>query len=121
VRVEGARRLRATLRKAGADLDDMKDAHAAVAAMVAAAARAATPRRTGRLAATVRGNRALSRATILAGYASVPYAGPIHWGWPRRNITAQPWLADTAALLEPRWTAVYADGVDRAIANVKGA
>lgn len=121
VKVEGGRQLRRTLKRAGADLDDMKAVNAAVAQMVAAAAAAAAPHRTGALASTVRGNRAQSRATVSAGRAKVPYAGPIHWGWPARGIAGQPFIADTAQATEPRWTAMYAQGVERIISKVEGA
>lgn len=121
VRVVGARELRATLRRAGVELDELKDAHQRVAAFVAGAARARTPRDTGRLASTVRGNRAQRRATVSAGYGRIPYAGPIHWGWPARNIAAQPWLTETAALTEPVWVQTYRDDVARIVARVRGA
>ena len=31
---------------------------------------------------------------MLAGRKAVPYAGPIHFGWPARNIEPQPFLYD---------------------------
>lgn len=121
VRVEGARQLRATMRKAGADLDDLKAAHAAVAAFVATRAAAAAPRLTGALGGNVRGNKAAARATVKAGGARVPYAGPIHWGWAARNIPAQPFIAATAQDTEPTWVALYEQGVATAIDQVRGA
>jgi hypothetical protein len=36
------------------------------------------------------GRAGQTAAVVRAGRASVPYAGPIHWGWPSRHITAQP-------------------------------
>lgn len=121
VRVEGARELRASLRKAGADLADLKAVNASVASMVASAAMAAAPRRTGRLAASVRGNRAVSTARISAGTAGIPYAGAIHWGWPSRNIEAQPFIADTAAALEDQWVKLYETGIADVINKIDGA
>lgn len=121
VRVDGARQLRRNLKRAGADLDDLKEVHAAVAEYVAVRAAAAAPRRTGRLAGTVRGNRARARATVSAGRASVPYAGPIHWGWPARGIREQPWIADAARALEPQWTGMYEQGVARVLSEIEGA
>jgi len=58
---------------------------------------------------------------VQAGRASVPYAGPIHWGWPARNIEPQPFLTDAAVATEPRWTAQYLEDVEAALAKVKGA
>jgi plasmid stabilization system protein ParE len=121
IRVVGGRRLRSTLRSAEGDLEDLKAANAAAAAIVAAYATATAPRRTGRLAGTIRGNRAAGRARVSAGYASVPYAGPIHWGWPARNIPAQPWISRAAQTTEPRWLPAYQRDIERVLTHVKGA
>lgn len=120
VKVEGARQLRATLRRAGVDLTDMKDANASVAAYVATASASAAPKVSGRLAASVRGNRAAASAVVRAGGAAVPYAGPIHWGWPKRNITANPFMSATAEATEPTWVDMYMSAVDRIVASIKG-
>lgn len=95
VEVEGARQLRRDLKRAGAELADLRAAHAAVAAYVAARSLPAAPHKTGRLAASVRPGAQQGAALVRAGRASVPYAGPIHWGWAARNIAPQPWLWDT--------------------------
>lgn len=107
VRVVNGRQLRSELRRAAGNLDDLKDANARAAALVAREAGPAAPRRTGRLASTVRGNRAAGRATVTVGSAAVPYARPIHWGWPARGIEADPWVADTAVRTEPVWLDYY--------------
>lgn len=120
VTVEGARNLRATLRRAGIDLSDMKDANAEVANYVASASKSAAPTVSGRLAASVRGNRAAASAVVRAGGAAVPYAGPIHWGWPARNIAANEFIAATAANTEPTWTQTYFAALQRIVATIKG-
>lgn len=120
VTVEGARELRATMKRAGDDLGDLKDAHAEVANYVAGAARSAAPIASGRLAASIRGNRAAASAVVKAGSAAVPYAGPIHWGWPARNVAAQPFLTATAAETEPHWTETYLAAIRRIVERVHG-
>lgn len=120
VEVEGARELRASMKRAGEDLGDLADAHAEVAAQVAAASSAAAPRKSGNLAGTVRGNRAKTSAVVKAGRASVPYAGVIHWGWPRRNIAAHPWMTDTAKATEPAWTETYLSAIRRIVDRIHG-
>lgn len=120
LRVDGARRLRRDLRQVAGDLEDLKVANAAAAATVAAAAAARAPHRTGRLAGSVRGNRAASRATVAAGGAAVPYAGPIHWGWPAHGIEARPFIADAAVATEPTWLPMYVADIDRATDRVRG-
>jgi hypothetical protein len=122
IKVDGLRRLRADLRKMGEDTQDLKDANAAVAALVASAAAVRAPRgKTGRLAGSGRGNRAVGKATVTFGGAAVPYAGPIHWGWPARNIKAQPWLYDAAVASQNQWTGQYARALQDIIDAVEGA
>lgn len=121
VEVVGARKLRSTMKRAGQDLSDLKAVHSKVAAFVADKAAARAPRRTGRLAGTVRGNRAAASSRVMAGRQSVPYAKVIHWGWPARNISAQPWIQDTARDTETQWLLMFQAGIDAAIKRVEGA
>lgn len=120
VRVDGLPALRRELRALAGDVDDLKDANAAAARIVAAAAAARAPHRTGRLAASIRGNRAVSRATVLAGGARLPYAGPVHYGWPAHHIEANPFVTDAAEATEPIWLAVYTGAVQTAVDHVGG-
>lgn len=123
VRVEGRRELARALRQMTGDVSDLKAANAAAAATVAAAAAARAPRRTGALAASVRGNKAVSRATVMAGGARLPYAGPIHYGWPARGIEPRPFVTEAAQATEAVWLAAYeraiTEAVDRAAATAQ--
>lgn len=107
VRVSGGAELRRALKRAGVELSDLKDSNRKVAGLVAGIAQTRAPRRLGRLAASVRGNRAVSRATVSAGSVALPYAAPIHWGWPSRNIEPQPFIAAAAQETEPVWLPIY--------------
>jgi hypothetical protein len=118
--VEGARRLRRELKAAGADMKNLREPNMAAAGIVAGAATAAAPRRSGALAGTVRGGAGAASATIRAGYARVPYAGPVHWGWPARNITAQPFLTDAAKRTEPQWVDEYFRTLERVLDRIAG-
>jgi len=119
IEVVGGRQLRASLKRCGEDLDDLTAAHARAASTVVA--RQHAPRRTGALAATVRGSGTKTRAVVRAGYARVPYAGPIHWGWPDRGIPPQPWLVEAAVDSQPAWLPTYLAAVKAAVDKVKGA
>lgn len=121
VRVDGARELRRTLKAAGDDLTDLKAVNATIARYVALRAAAMSPRRSGRLAGSVRGNQAKTMAAVRAGGARVPYAGVIHWGWPRHHIAANPFLVDAAHITEPTWTRYYLREIERIIGKVHGA
>lgn len=122
VKVEGLATLRRTLRDAGEDMQELTRANAAAANIVSTAGRPRTPIRTGRLMATVKGRGLAARAVVTAGSPKrVPYANPIHWGWPDRGITWQPWLSDTARETEPVWLTAYSADVQRIANTVRGA
>lgn len=88
VQVEGLSRVVRELKALGLEVTDLKDAFAQIASEATAAVTSHTPRRSGRLAASLRGNRAQSKAVVRAGSKAVPYAGVTNYGWPRRGIRA---------------------------------
>jgi hypothetical protein len=116
--VRGGRELRRTLRRAGDDMSDLKAAHSRVAAIVVGSA--SPPVRSGRLAGTQRGSGTKTASIYRAGFASVPYANPVHWGWPRRGIRAQTFGTDAAVRSEPVWYQVFVTAIERIIGRVKG-
>ena len=120
VHIEGLAQLVRTLQRAGVDITELKDAHRNAGDIVAREAEARAPRVSGDLAGSIRAARQVRRARVQAGTSRVPYAGPIHWGWPARRIAAQTFMSDAAQATEPRWTAQYREDVERALANVKG-
>lgn len=119
LKVRGGARLRRTLKRAGVDLSELKQVNREVSNIVAGAAQA--PVQTGRLAATVRAGATQRTAVVRAGRARVPYAGPIHWGWPSRGIVAQPFLSEAATETEPEWTGVYFEQLETVIDKIRGA
>jgi hypothetical protein len=89
--------------------------------MVAQWAAVTAPRRTGALGASVRGMKQVGRARIVAGNASVPYSGPINYGWPARNLPAQPFMNEAAVQTQPAWLPIYLDDIQKILDTVKGA
>lgn len=85
-RVDGLSAVVSALLAIGLEVDDLKDAFSKIARFGAVAAARHAPRRTGRLAGDIRGNRARSKAVVTAGRVSVPYAGPINYGWAAHGI-----------------------------------
>lgn len=128
VRVEGARELRRALKKAEIDVkDDIKDAHKTVADIVVARARqlvpvapasmtTATP---GLLRDSLRTGQTQTAAIGRAGKKRVPYAGPIHWGWFKRNIKPTLFLTKAASETEPKWVAEYEKKFDDILDNIE--
>lgn len=103
VSVVGLRETTRALEKAGIEVDDLKDVMATIATEAAETmARFVPVGPTGRLRASVRGNRAKGKAVVAIGGARVPYAGAINYGWRRRNIQPADFIARTDAVMETR-------------------
>jgi hypothetical protein len=125
VKVEGGARLRRTLKQADDGIDDLKAAHELVARIIIGAAQGTVPRRSGALASSMRPAKQQRRAIIMAGGGrgkdKVRYAGPIHWGWPARNITPQPWIIEAGQRSQAQWVDAYAREIDKILSKVEGA
>lgn len=121
VKVDGVDRLRRTLIAAGATLEDLKAVHDKVGELVERRADPRVPRRSGRLAGTLRHAGQKGAAVIREGRASVPYAGVQEYGWRARGIPAQPHIRPAIADSEDAIRAAYLDGIDDTLAKVKGA
>lgn len=102
VRVQGLNAVVRDLQRFGVDVEDLKDAFSGLAAEGAVLAARYAPKKSGRLAGDVRGNRAKSKAVVTAGRKSVPYAGPINYGWPARHIAASGFMQRASDVMEPR-------------------
>ena len=118
--VIGGKRFVATMRKAGADLDELREVNAQAARIAAPAVRRLVPRRTGTLAASLRTGATKRAGVIRAGRKSVPYAGVINYGWPKRHITGRMFANNGVAQTEPAWTKLYKDFIKKTMSQVKG-
>lgn len=119
VRVEGLRELNRAFRKLPPEYKrEQKDIHKKTAVPVASNAEARAPRRSGRLAASIRPQGTQREGRVAAGRASVPYAGPIHWGWKARNIEPQPFLTDALEAEQNTILDIYLVETDRLIDRV---
>lgn len=114
-RVEGLSRVVRDLQGLGLEVDDLKDAFSKIAARGAVVMAGFTPKRSGRLAGSVRGNRAKSKAVVAAGRAAVPYAGPINYGWPARGIAAAAFNVKTDAVMSPIALQLLEDDINQKI------
>jgi hypothetical protein len=86
------RETRRALRRMGDRATDLEPADTAAGEMVLAEARRQAPKKSGELA------RSLELVPTRPGVmvtTDLVYAGPIHYGWPRRNIEAQPFLDES--------------------------
>lgn len=122
VQIDGLKDLIRRLRNVENGIQDLKEVHREAAGIVGMAALVTAPVRTGRMAVTMRVGVTQKTGIVRFGYASVPYAGPVHWGWgtrpnPARGwrggpIIANPWASEAAQATEPAWYEVYASKID---------
>ena len=115
IQIEGLRKVVRDLKILGLEVDDLKDAFSSVASTGARLAAGFAPKRTGRLAGDIRGNRAQSKAVVTAGRASVPYAGPINYGWAARNIEGAFFMQKASDAMEPIALTQLSQEIDKQI------
>lgn len=74
---------------------EMKKANKAAAQVAVDEGKPRAPKISGSLASSIKAANSAKYAAVKAGSPKkVPYAGVIHFGWPRRNISPQPFLDD---------------------------
>ena len=117
-KVRGADELERTLHQAGQDVTDLHVPNAKAGDLIVGAARARAPKRSGRLASSL---APVVSATAVTVASHLPYAGPVHWGWPARHIAAQPFLSDAATSTETTWAGYYETELDAILDLVHGA
>lgn len=99
VKIKGLAKLQRDLRKLSTDaLDLNKEEFLAtnkrVAEIIIGESKKFVPVLTGALAESVRNVSTKKSAKVRAGSLAVPYAGPIHFGWPSRGIRPNPFFYD---------------------------
>jgi hypothetical protein len=92
ITITGVKEVTDTLKKLGRDLESNIELNKELSTTLSQKASAMAPKLTGALASSVLGNPSAEKAQILAGSAAVPYAGVQEYGWPEKNIQAQPYL-----------------------------
>lgn len=120
----GAGPLRAALKRAAGDVQDLKDAHLRVARLVADRATETAPLgpAPGHIRDTVRAAGTARAAIVRAGRARLGYAMSLHWGHRTPGgglVPAQPWIATAAADLAPRWTEFYLTDIRKIVDTVE--
>lgn len=125
VRIEGLKEVRSAIRAISDEMDrngakaELRVMNLHAAEVVKQKADSLVPRRSGQLAKTVRAAGTQKSARVRAGYQRVPYAGPIHFGWPARGIRPQPFLYDALDSRRTQVVEVYERGIDRLIRDYR--
>ena len=92
ITIQGVKEVTDSLNKLARNLESNIELNKELSTTLSQKASALAPRLTGALASSVQGNPSAEKAQILAGSAAVPYAGVQEYGWPEKNIKAQPYL-----------------------------
>ncbi len=114
VEVRGLAELQAGLREVMAALQDLQVVQE-IAADAADLAASFAPRRSGKLRASIKGNKSKNKATVKAGSARVPYAAAVNFGWPARNIAPRLFMQRADEVFKPRLPGLLQDAINRLI------
>jgi hypothetical protein len=99
---------------------EIKTLNLAAAEAIARDAAVRAPRRLGLLADSIKSKATAFSASVTAGGPLVPYAAPIHWGWPRRNIAPQPFMYEALDARRDEVVAAYEKGMQKLADKVQG-
>lgn len=94
--ITGLRETIRDLEKYGAEVSDLKDAFRRIGTIVVDEAKRRAPKKSGALANSIRPSNTKNKSVVRVGSARILYAGPIHFGWPSRNIEANEFLYSAA-------------------------
>lgn len=117
-RITGLNRLVNDLTAMGVEVDDLKNAFGHIARQGAQVAGALAPVQTGALARSVRGSAARNYAAVSAGGRAVRYAGPINYGWRKRNIQPSRFMQRADIIMRPYAIRELAQAVERLASEV---
>lgn len=109
--IRGLRETVKHLQKAGARSEDLKEVMVAISSIVISAAH--PPVLSGDLRGTVRPSQTKNKAVVRAGSKRTPYAGPIHFGWRKRNIRPQRFLTEAIQKTQSEVLKTLDDGLGK--------
>jgi HK97 gp10 family phage protein len=115
IEVKGMKELNKSLTKIGFDFQELKDANFAIGKIVADRAANLAPKKTGKLANSIKAQPDKLKVKVSAGGANVPYAGVIEYGWKKRNIRPQPYIRKAADQLKEQIIEKYKSNINQII------
>lgn len=120
------------LRSVGVEARDLKDVFGPIATESRDVMAGFVDSQSGRLARSLRGNRATNKAIVRGGGARAAHAGAIQWGWGRGNsefktgryaggikgsFEGQHFFEKTDAVMEPRAERLIVEGLEDLISR----
>ncbi len=119
IEVHGAKELRRALKSLPKEYRrELATIHKKAVKPVVDTAKQIAPRRSGRLAGSIRALGSQTMGQVAVGKKAVPYAGVIHYGWPARNIAAQPFLEEALSRRQTQVLNIWLKNQDRLIDKV---
>lgn len=97
--------------------DKMKETHRKAGQIIVDAATPLVPLESGALLASIKSAPLQRQGRVRIGSASLPYAGPIHFGWPARNIKPNPFIYEVLDGRRAEVSRLYEDRINRLIKN----
>lgn len=109
--VQGLREITRGFEKAGVDVEELKDVMGPIADEAVRVMKPFIPEKSKALQASARGNRAKGKAVVTIGRGKTArYAGPIQYGWKKRNIRPARFVERTDDVMETRAVQMLEDG-----------
>jgi HK97 gp10 family phage protein len=115
IRAEGLKETIKSLEKAGVEVQDLKAASKKAGNVVADESKSLAPVKSGKLRNSIRASNTKNKSVVRAGGARLPYAAPIHYGWPGHNIEPHPFLTDALSIKHDEVITVYEEELEALI------
>lgn len=93
--------------------EDFQAAGVEAAEVIADEMRQRVPRRSGKLAGTIRTGASRRSPWVAVGSAGAPYVFPINFGWPARNIESQEFVYESIGATAEYSLKAYENALDR--------
>lgn len=117
IKVKGLNAMVKELQAFGLEVADLKEAFGEVSQQAAQLAAGYAPRRTGKLAGSVKAGKSKNRAVARAGGARVPYAAALNYGWPRHGIRPSLFMQRASDAVTPDAVKTIDTAIDRLISQ----
>lgn len=117
--MEGLRDLTKSLRRISKDLPkEVREINLRLAEPVAELAKRKAPKKSGKLAGSIRPLATQRGGRVVVGRKSIVYVNPIYWGWARHNIEPHPFIDDAIEQQRAKTEAQFIKEVDSFIREV---
>lgn len=97
--------------------DNMKQTHRQAGQIIVDAAAPLVPRQSGALLASIKSAPVQRQGRVRIGSAAVLYAGPIHFGYPARNIQPNPFIYEVLDGKRGEVLRLYLERINQLIKN----